>query len=301
MSVLEIRHLRLVQAIAEEGGPTRAGARLHLSQSAVSHQLAELEQRLGVALFTRVRRRLQLTPAGHRLLDYSRSALADLARVEREVVDVDARTRERLRVSTECFTCYHWLPLVLPELRRDFPHVDMRIVVEATRRPIEALLEGALELAIVSSRVRDKQLVVEPLFDDEWCVILPPSHDLCAKSFVVPSDLSKYPLFAHEASAQDAKRMRDLLIQEQAPMPELQEVPLTEAIVELVRADLGVGLMSRWAVSPYEDAGEIVTRRFTKDGLREQWSAVYRPDAADRLPLARLSELLRARPARTTP
>ena len=296
MSILEIRHLRLVQAIAEEGGPTRAAARLHLSQSAVSHQLADLEQRLGVALFTRVRRRLQLTPAGRRLLDFSQTALSDLARVEREIVDVDVRTRERLRVSTECFTCYHWLPLVLPELRRDYPHVDVRIAVEATRRPIASLLDGALELAIVSSRVRDKQLVVEHLFDDEWCVILPPSHPLCARPYLRATDLASLPVFAHEASPQDAKRMRDLLIAEQTPMLEFQVVPLTEAIVELVKADLGVGLMSRWAVSPYEATGQIVTRRFTKSGLRERWSAVYRPDAAARLPVARFAELLRDRP-----
>ena len=67
-TMIEVRHLRLVRAIAEEGGPTRAGSRLRLTQSAVSHQLAELEGRLGVALFTRVRRQLKLTSAGARLV-----------------------------------------------------------------------------------------------------------------------------------------------------------------------------------------------------------------------------------------
>lgn len=137
-SMLEPRHLRLVRAVAEEGGPTRAAARLHLTQSAVSHQLAELEGRLGVALFTR----LQLTAAGKRLLDFSRITLAELARIEQELHHAGTRKRETLRVSTECFTCYHWLPGVLPELRRDHPHVDVRIVVEATKKPVVALLKG---------------------------------------------------------------------------------------------------------------------------------------------------------------
>src|SRR5688572_2409592 len=114
-SILETRHLRLVQALAEEGGPTRAAARLHLTQSAVSHQLAELEGRLGIALFTRVRRRLQLTAAGRQLLDFSRVALKDLSRIERDLHHAGTRARETLRISTECFTCYHWLPQVLPE------------------------------------------------------------------------------------------------------------------------------------------------------------------------------------------
>ncbi len=83
-------------------------------------------------------------------------------------------------------------------------------------------------------------------------------------------------------------------------MPRLQIVPLTEAIVELVKADLGVALMSRWAVSPYETKGQIITRRFTRTGLRERWSAVYHPDAEERLPLARFAELLREHPPLAT-
>jgi len=295
-SLLEIRHLRLVQALAEEGGPTRAGARLHLTQSAVSHQLAELEGRLGVPLFTRVRRRLHLTAAGRRLVEFSRTALDDFARVERELGHAGERKRERLRVATECFTCYHWLPPMLPALQREHPQVDVRIVIEATRQPVAALLRGELELAVVSSPVRDRALVVERLFDDEWAVILPPQHPLAARSHVRVVDLARQTLFAHEGTESDTRRLRTLLLQERAPMPEIQIVPLTEAIVELVKAGLGVGLMSRWAVAPYEASGQIVTRRFTRAGLRESWSAVYRKDAAERLPLGRFVELLRARP-----
>lgn len=293
-SVLEIRHLRLVCAIVDEGGPTRAGTRLHLSQSAVSHQLAELERRLGVVLFTRVRRRLQLTPAGKHLVEFARSTLDRLARAERELLVVGARERRRLRVSTECFTGYHWLPKILPELRRDFPDVDVQIVIEATRRPVAALLKRRLELAIVSSTVQDQELTVEPLFSDEWVVILPPSHPLVERSFVRPADLANLTVFAHHASAQDAKRMKDLLATEDVTISDLQVVPLTEAIAELVKADLGVGLMSGWSVAPYEASGQIVTRRFTKAGLKEHWCAAYRRDAADHLPLARFAELLRA-------
>jgi len=294
--VLEVRHLRLIQALAEEGGPTRAGAALHLTQSAVSHQLAELEGRLGVPLFTRVRRRLHLTAAGRHLLAFAQTTLTELHRVERELQHAGTRRRERLRVATECFTCYHWLPPVLPELKRDFPHVDVRIVIEATREPVAALLSGALELAIVSSPVRDPDLVVERLFDDEWAAVLPPSHPLCQRSYVRLADLGHQTLFTHEGTASDVKRLRSLLAAERAPMPEIQIVPLTEAIVELVKAGLGVGLMSRWAVSPYEASGQLVTRRFTRAGLKERWSAVYRKDAAGRLPLGRFAELLRARP-----
>ncbi|XXY45834.1 LysR family transcriptional regulator [Sorangium sp. So ce269] len=292
--MLEIRHLRLVRAIAEEGGPTRAAARLHLTQSAVSHQLAELEGRLGVALFTRVRRQLKLTPAGARLLDAARTMLVDLARIERDLQYAGSRRNEVFRIVVECFTTYHWLPPVLSALAADHPHVDVRIVLEARREPVAALLRGEIELAIVSSPVRDRALVVEPLFDDEWTVIVPPSHPLAARPYVTAIELGQEKLLTHDAPRSDVERLRELIASERAQMPFAARVPLTDVLVELVKAGLGVGLVSRWAVAPAIARGEVVGRRLTRDGLAERWTAVYRRDAAARFPLARFAELLRA-------
>jgi len=300
-SMLEIRHLRLVRAIAEEGGPTRAAARLHLTQSAVSHQLSELEGRLGVVLFTRVRRQLKLTPAGVRLLDAARTMLTDLARVERELHQAGARKREVFRIAVEVFTSYHWLPPILTTLETEHPHVDVRIVLDATREPVAALLRGDIELALVSSPVRDRALVVEPLFDDEWTVIVSPAHPLAARAYVSAVELGREKLLTHDAPRSDVERLRELIASERATMPRATSVPLTDAIVELVKAGLGVGLVSRWAVAPYLTQGEIVARRFTREGLPERWAAVYRRDAATRFPLARFAELLRARPPLDVP
>ena len=293
-SMLEVRHLRLVRAIAEEGGPTRAAARLHLTQSAVSHQLAELEGRLGVALFTRVRRQLKLTPAGTRLVEAARELLADLGRIERELQTAGARKREVLRIATECFTSYHWLPAVIATLADEVPHVEVRIASEATREPLSALLRGTIELALVSSPVRDRELVATPLFDDEWTVIMAPSHPIAAGPFVTAAELGAQTLFAHDAPRSDVERLRELLKVERAAMPKTVLVPFTDALVELVKAGLGVAVVSRWATAPWEARGEIVARRFTRAGFTETWSAVYRQDAAARLPLARFAELLRA-------
>jgi LysR family transcriptional regulator for metE and metH len=298
--MLEVRHLRLVRAIAEEGGPTRAAARLHLTQSAVSHQLTELEGRLGVALFTRVRRQLKLTPAGTRLVEAARTMLADLSRVERELHRAGARKRAALRIAVECFTAYHWLPPVVAALAKEHPHVDVQIILDATHEPVTALLRGSIDLAIVSSPVRDRELATTPLFDDEWTVILAPTHPLAARPFVSAVELGRETLFAHDAPRADVERLRALIASERASMPRAVLVPLTEALVELVKAGLGVAIMSRWAVSPWEARGEIVARRFTRAGLPERWNAVYRRAAEGDLPLARFAELSASAAPRAT-
>ena len=156
---LDIRHLKLLVAVTEEKSVTKAGERLHLSQSALSHQLRDLEERLGTPLFLRLNKRMVLTQAGERLLASAKEVLDELKRAEEEVAQMALHKRGTLRLSTECYTCYHWLPEKLKTFSQRFPDVDVKIVVEATHQPLRALLNGKLELAVVSDQPRDSRVV----------------------------------------------------------------------------------------------------------------------------------------------
>src|SRR4051812_46679135 len=112
---LEIKHLRLVQAVNETRSITRAGERLRLTQSAVSHQLKEIEDRLGAALFVRARRDLTLTAAGKRVLSSAAVVLEELRRAEEDIAEISGSPRGAVRISTQCYTAYHWLPRLVKE------------------------------------------------------------------------------------------------------------------------------------------------------------------------------------------
>jgi LysR family transcriptional regulator for metE and metH len=298
--LLEVRHLRLVRAIAEEGGPTRAAARLHLTQSAVSHQLSELEGRLGVPLFARVHKRLTPTQAGTRLVEEARVLLTELARVERDLHRAGERKRELVNVVTESFTSYPWLPDVLAALAEEAPHVDLRIALGATREPVAALVRGAVDLAFVSSPVLDRALVATPLLTDEWTVLLPRRHRLARRSWISAAELGAETVFSHDAPRADIERLREILAAERAPMPRVTAVPLTSVLVDCVRAGHGVGLVSRWAVASHLERGEVQARRFTRAGMPERWVAVTRRDS-DGKPLARIVELVKRHALRSRP
>src|SRR5688500_16393016 len=119
--MLETRHLKLVHEIAEQGGVTRASKRLFLTQSAVSHQLLELERRLGTALFHRAGKRMVPTAAGQRVLTSARSTLEELERLEEELRRIAQGQEAVIRIATECYTCYHWLPSLLAKFHDRFP------------------------------------------------------------------------------------------------------------------------------------------------------------------------------------
>src|SRR5262250_1430699 len=107
---LEVRHLKLVAAVADAGSLTRAGDRLHLTQSALSHQLRDVESRLGTPLFLRVGKRMVLTAAGSRVLRSADEVLHALAQTEDAVRRLAGGHASALRVSTGCHTAFYWLP-----------------------------------------------------------------------------------------------------------------------------------------------------------------------------------------------
>ncbi len=270
--MLDIRHLKLIVAVTEEKSVTRAGERLHLTQSALSHQLHDIEERLGTQLFLRLNKRMTPTQAGERLLSAARQVLEDLKRVEDDIARMASHKQGALRLSTECYTCYHWLPDVLKEFNNKFPDVEVRIILEATRQPIQALLNGALDLAIVSRAPRDKQLRYQPLFKDEFVAVMKPDHPLAARPYLRARDFADQHLFLYVEPKEST--LFQLILNPAGVTPaRVSQVQLTEAILEMVKAGLGVSVMAAWAVKEQVKAGQIVTRPLTSKGLRRQWSA----------------------------
>jgi LysR family transcriptional regulator for metE and metH len=237
---LEVRHLKLLVTVAEEGSVTEAGKRLHLTQSALSHQLRDAEQKLGTALFLRLGRKMVLTPAGER---------------------------------TECYTCYHWLPPVLQKFHNKFSQVEVNIVASATSDPAAALLEGKLDVAIMSCVPANKSLRATPMFEDELFLVMSPQHRLAAATQVRPRDLETETILIYPPR-EESTLINKLLKPAGVEASRVIEVPLTEAIVELAAGGTGIGFLARWAVAPAVEAGKVAIRPMGGRGFRRQWYAV---------------------------
>lgn len=270
---LEIRHLRLVAAVADEGGLTAAANRLHLTQSALSHQLREAEERLGTRLFERLQKRMTPTVAGERLLRSARAVLAELAQAEEEIHKTAGGREGVLRLASECYTNYHWLPGRLRLFHRRFPRVEVQVAVEATKSPFQSLLDGKLDLAIVSSPVRDRRLHFQPLFEAEMVAVMPPSHPLAARPFLRPEDFTNETVMVY-TTFEDSSTLRSLLAPAGVVPKHVLTVQLTEAMVEMVKAGMGISVLARWAVAPQLASGGLVARPLTRRGVYREWSAV---------------------------
>ena len=270
---LEVRHLKLLVTVAEEGSVTEAGKRLHLTQSALSHQLRDAEEKLGTALFLRLGRKMVLTPAGERLIACARRVLDELSTTEVQIEGLNGGARGEIRLSTECYTCYHWLPPVLNKFHGKFSKVEVNIVANATSNPAAALLEGKLDVAIVSSPPKNKSLQVTPMFEDELVLVMSPKHRLAGASQVRPKDLETETVLIYPPR-EESTLINQLLKPAGVEAQRVIEVPLTEAIVELAGAGTGIGFLARWAVAPAVEAGKVAIRPLGGRGFKRQWFAV---------------------------
>lgn len=276
-SGIEIRHLRLIAAIAEHGSLTAAARVLGLTQPALSHGLRDLEVRLRAPLFERTARRMVLTPAGEQLVQVARQVLSEVERFERQIADGDfAVARGKVRVATECYTAYHWLPSVLREFQKRWPSVELSVAPEHTAAPLAALRDGSLDLALVYHRTADKRFRFEPIFDDEMVVVTAPDHRFAGAEYVPVSAIAEEHLFAYLSLASGSSAVRDILDSADVQPAKTTRLQLTEGILELVAAGFGVAILAKWAVAPAVRAGTVQATRLGKKGQTRTWYAAVR-------------------------
>jgi len=273
---MEIRHLRLIKAIVEEGSITRAMNILHLSQSALSYQLKEAELQVGTQVFYRRNKKLILTPVGKKLYATANKVLKELDTADAEIKKMVNGDIGVIRISTECYTSYHWLPAVLKKFKNEFPNVEIEIVFEATHRPINKLIAGELDLAITSNPEQIEQIEFVQLFTDEMLAVVSSKHQWAQRDYITAEDFQDVSLIIHSLPLDTVSIFRTQLTPKGISPKKLIVLPLTEASIELVKADMGVIVLANWALQPYINE-EIKAVRISPEGFfRQQYIARIR-------------------------
>ncbi len=167
-----LQHFRLVNTIVKEGTVTKAAEALHLTQSALSHQLKELERELDTAIFFRRGKKLELSDEGRRFLTSAELILAEISALQEDLFNFKSGLTGTLRIITQCYTAYHWLPCIIKYYKSKCPDINIQIASEATHRPLEYLLRGDLDVGIVKSKINNPNIRYEPIFEDQLLAIM---------------------------------------------------------------------------------------------------------------------------------
>lgn len=265
--MIELKHLRTLQALRNTGSLAAAAAQLHQTQSALSHQFSDLEQRLGFKLFVRKSQPLRFTAQGEILLQLAEQVLPQIQQALQTCHEPHQTT---LRIAIECHSCIQWLTPALDNFRSYFPQVVMDFKSGVTFDPQPALQQGELDLVLTSDILPRSGLHYSPMFDFEVRLILAPDHPLANKPHIEPADLSDEVLMIYPVQRQRLDIWRHFL-QPAGVSPALKNVDNTLLLIQMVSARMGIAALPHWVVESFERQGLVVTKTLG-DGL---WSRLY--------------------------
>ncbi|MCD9188482.1 MAG: LysR family transcriptional regulator [Pyrinomonadaceae bacterium] len=240
---MEIRQLKAFLAIAEAKTFT-AGARLmNVTQAAISMQIRQLEDEVGIPLFTRTPRRVILTEAGEHLIDRARKILREHDAALAEIAELAGAEHGRLRIgSASAMFATAQLPTILQELKEKFPRAEITVSSGTSQALGDKILHGEIDIAFVSLPVDNTNLLTELLFSDEIVAIAHPSHQIGEDGLVSAAQLASEQLILGEQGGNTRRMIDDFFAAQNVKPNVVMELSRQEAINQMVENGMGVGI-----------------------------------------------------------
>jgi LysR family transcriptional regulator for metE and metH len=293
---IETIHLRIIAALDHYGTLTEAAGQLCLSQSALSHQIRHLEQRLGTPVWQKVGRRLRLTASGERLLETARRVLPVLEQTERTLRAYAEGKQAFLRIGVECYPCYEWLTGVIGECLASMPEIELDIVHQFQFSGTRGLLEQEIDLLITPDREAQPQLSYLPLFDYELVLLVAEAHPLADGDHVTAEQLAQEILITFPVAAERLDILTQFLWPADVRPLQHKTVGSIEIMLQLVAFRRGVCALPRWLAERYREKMSLAVLPLGRGIVHRLYAAIRREDAS--LPhLQRLIEVGAKSPA----
>ncbi|WP_427912280.1 LysR family transcriptional regulator [Ramlibacter sp. MMS24-I3-19] len=291
---ISTRQVRAFLALAQHRNFTRAAQQSHLSQSAFSTMIRTLEDAVGLRLFDRDTRKVDLTPEGElfrqgvsRLMEDFRATMADLG-------EHAARRRGRARIAALPSLAAGWLPGLLAEFHRKHPGIALEVSDELSEECIERVRAGQADFALAAIRSTSPELRADPFCSDRFHLVCRRDHPLAARKRIALQDLAGVP-FLHLARNSSVRQHLEAALGTQAMQAEM-ELEQLSTVAGMVRAGLGVSVVPTLALFHFEHP-DLVTRPVSSPGLRRELFVVRRKDRSLSLAAqAVLDHLLAHRP-----
>jgi LysR family transcriptional regulator for metE and metH len=267
---IEIRHLRTLQALHNTGNLVQAAETLHLTQSALSHQIRNIEKHFEVDLLNRQSRPLKLTYAGKQLLQLAEDILPKVQRAETNINNLKEGKSGRLNIAIECHSCFEWLMPTMNNYRKTWPDVDMDITLAMQYEPLTALLSGDVDIAITSDLKFIDQVHYYPLFEYQMMLLTSDQNPICKQPYIKPADLANQTVVTYPVSPLRLDLFTRFLTPSGIQPQKIRQTELTQMMMQLVASKKGVCALPSWAINNQED--QLKQTQLGKDGL---WCTLY--------------------------
>ncbi len=273
--MIDIRHLKTLLALQQHNSVSLAAQTLCMTQSALSHQIKQLEHSLGLKLFERKSSPIRFTPAGKMLLKTAQEIVPKLEQTEMALKSFEAGEQGRLFIGVECHTCFEWLLPVMRSYQQAWQGVDMDVVNSlsgaANNQALSNLQRQKLDLVITSDPIELSGVIYKELFSYESVLVTAAGHPLAESDWITPQDLKHETLIHYPVPKEKLDVFKHFLMPADiSPNERLSEMTLM--MLQLVESRKGVCVLPKWLLATLPEFQPLPTLRLGTQGL---WSKLY--------------------------
>jgi DNA-binding transcriptional LysR family regulator len=272
---ITLRHLRVFESVARFGSISRAAAELHLTQPAVSMQMKQLEEQIGLPLLEQVGKRLFLTEAGHELQRHAREIAERMGALNAAMDQFRGLERGLLRLAVVS-TANYFLPQLIADFNRKHPGVRVSLQVANREFVLSALADNRTDLAITGQPPDSLDLVAQNFMSNPLVVIAAPDHPLTGQASVPLARMVQETLVVREAGSGTRATMERHLSAQGVAYRAGCEFSTNEALKQAVRAGLGLGIVSLQTIELELRTGCLVVLPVEGFPLVRQWYVLHR-------------------------
>lgn len=274
-NIFDTRQLLAFATLARLGSFTQAAKELYLTQSAISHAIKALEEEAGCRLFERAGRRVTMTQAGEQFLRHVERIMDEMKSARSGLEELSRWGHGRLRLGASTTACQYILPSVLREFKQSFPRCAIAIEPADQYRQLELLAQNRVDLALMLEPTGEKDLSFVPLFEDEMCFLLAPTHPWAQAGRIPKGGIAEETLIVYNQQSYTFRLLSDYFRTSGLPLTNFMELGSMDAIKELVKTGLGVGVLAPWVARKELSTGELVSLPLGKSKLTRRWGVAH--------------------------
>ena len=261
--------------LAESKSFTLTAKRLFLSQSAISHSIKNLERDIGCKLFERVGKKTILSEAGEKFLPTAQKILLDMEDARREIDAYNNPGSSRIRIGATSSICQYFLPPILKQLKQEYPNCSIHIESVDTPQILEEINQNQIDVGIGMAPEGIHSCKYYPLFTDELRFIAPPDHPWAVKSRVNRDEFLEQNFLLYSTSSYTFRLIKNYFEQEGVEINRFIEIGSMEAIKEMVKIGMGIGILAQWATEEELKQGSIVSLALGRRKLKRNWGLSF--------------------------
>ncbi|GIU17942.1 LysR family transcriptional regulator [Shewanella colwelliana] len=273
--MIELRHLRTLVALKESGSLAGAAKKRFVTQSALSHQIKELETRINSTIFVRKSKPLSFTQEGTRLLNLAEEILPKVVETEIDLKNGLTDQISDLFVGIDCHSCFRWLMPVTEKFNQSFPHTNLELSSRHLFESLSALKQGQLDVVLTSDPIPDNDIAYLHLFDFEVKLLMANDHPLATLPYVTPSQLAGEPLITYPVPVDRLDIYRHFMEPAGVPVNKQIRCDLTAMLLQRVACKDGVAALPSWSINEAHGLS-LKAVKLGAEGLKRPLFGAYR-------------------------